>query len=87
MKHFEITISVRDAKKAQDLLNDCRGLREFLSQDASNAWSDDYDENIENLTAQEEDLISNGIMTVLENVEYILDEQGIEYETRIWNED
>ena len=40
MKHFEITISVRDARKAQDLINDQRGIREQLEQTATNVWSD-----------------------------------------------
>lgn len=87
MKHFEITISVRDARAAQDLLNDCRGLRDFLSQEATNVWCDDYDENIGGLTAEEEDLCSESIMSICDDIKTILDEQGIEYDVRIWNEE
>ena len=87
MKHFEITIDVRDARAAQDLLNDCRGLRDFLSQEATNVWCDDYDENIGDLTAEEEDLCSEGIMSICDDIKTILDEQGIEYDVRIWNEE
>lgn len=87
MKHFEITIDVRDARAAQDLLNDCRGLRDFLSQEATNVWCDDYDENIGDLTAEEEDLCSESIMSIYDDIKTILEEQGIGFSSRIWNED
>ena len=87
MKHFEITIDVRDARAAQDLLNDCRGLRDFLSQEATNVWCDDYDENIGGLTAEEENLCSESIMSIYDDIKTILEEQGIGFCSRIWNED
>ena len=87
MKHFEITISIRDARKAQVVLNDCRGLRDFISQDATNVWCDDYDENYDELCEAEQELLDSGTMDVLDEVKTILDEEGIEYEVRVWNED
>ena len=46
MKRFRFIISLRDARKAQDLLNDERGLREHLDQVSTNVWeSEEYDED------------------------------------------
>ena len=86
MKHFEITISVRDARKAQDLINDQRGIREQLEQTATNVWSDYYDEEIFG-EVEDEDYADECLMDFFDEVVSMLDDNGIEFETRVWNED
>ena len=86
MKHFEITISIRDARKVQDLFTDNRGFRENLSQDASNVWSDYYDEETFG-EIEDEDYADECLMDLLDELTSFLDDNNIEYEYRVWNED
>lgn len=49
MKKLVIEVSVRDTRKAQDAINDCRQLNSQLEQIASNVWEsskhfDEWDE-------------------------------------------
>lgn len=42
-----IEVSVRDAKKAADAINDCNEFRDKLEQTASNVWEYEYHDDCE----------------------------------------
>lgn len=86
MKHFEITISLRDARKAMDVINDNRGIRDNLDQASSNVWYDHYD-SVTFGEIEDEDYVDECTMDMLDEVKSLLDDNGIEYEVRIYNED
>ena len=81
MIHFEITISLRDARKANDVINYDRYLNNNLEQTSTNVWEDlrkDVDDEEE---ADEKTLM------LLDSLTEILYAMGIEYEKRVYNED
>ena len=86
MKHFEITFSLRDAQRAQTIINDYRPFREQLSQASTNMWEDYYDEETFG-EIQDEDYAGECLMDFLDEFKSWLDEYGLEYEVRVFNED
>ena len=81
MIHFEITISLRDARKANDVINYDRYLNNNLEQTSTNVWEDlrkDVDD--------EEEADEKALM-LLDSLTEILYAMGIEYEKRVYNED
>lgn len=85
MKHFEITISLRDAARAQMLLNAERGLREGLTQTSTNTYEDYYDEGTFGELLDEE-YSDECLMDYLDEFTSWLDDMGIEYEKEVWEE-
>ncbi len=81
MLHFEITISVRDARKAQDVINYDRYLNSHLEQSSTNVWEDlrsDIDD---------EDVANEKTLMLLDNLLGVFYSLGIEFEKRVYNED
>lgn len=81
MIHFEITVSVRDARKANDVINYDRYLNNNLEQTSTNVWEDlrkDVDD---------EEIADEKTLMFLDSLTEILYAMGIEFEKRVYNED
>ena len=81
MLHFEITVSVRDARKAQDVISYDRYLNNHLEQSSTNVWEDlrsDIDD---------EDVANEKTLMLLDNLLGVFYSLGIEFEKRVYNED
>jgi hypothetical protein len=81
MKHFQVTISLRDAAKAQNVINCINHLRKNLDQTSTNVWEDlrkDY---------EDEDIADEYTLMLLDDFMGVLDGHGIEFEKRVYNED
>lgn len=71
MTRFTITISLRDAQRAQVLISDNRYLNDLIDQTSTNVW-----ESINNEFMDEEQ-----VEEILDDIELMLDCQDIEYDT------
>lgn len=71
MTYFTITISLRDAQRAQILISDNRYLNDLIEQTSTNVW-----ESINNEFMDEEQ-----VEEILDDIELMLDCQEIEYDT------
>lgn len=81
MLHFEITVSLRDARKATDIINYDRYLNNHLEQSSTNVWEDlrsDIDD---------EDVANEKTLMLLDNLLGVFYSLGIEFEKRVYNED
>ena len=81
MIHFEITVSVRDARKANDVINYDRYLNNNLEQSSTNVWEDLRKDVEDEETADEKTLM------LLDNLMEVFYALGIEFEKRVYNED
>ncbi len=77
MRQFTIEVSARDAKRANEIFRDERGLSEYLIQTSSNVWESASFENEEDLS---EEYISERIEEWLDGIKDVFDSVGIEYE-------
>lgn len=71
MTRFTITISLRDAQRAQVLISDNRYLEDVIEQTSTNVWESVYNEFMDEEQVEE----------ILDDIELMLDCQEIEYDT------
>lgn len=76
MRQFTIEVSVKDAKRANEIFRDERGLSEYLIQTSSNVWESGSCENEEGLS---EEYISEMTEEWLDGIKEVFDSVGIEY--------
>ena len=81
MIHFEITVSVRDARKANDVINYDRYLNNNLEQSSTNVW-EDLRKDVE-----DEEIADEKTLMLLDNLMEVFYALGIEFEKRVYNED
>lgn len=78
MRNFEIEISLRDAQRANTLINDNRGICEMLDQTSTNTWElkqvdEDFDPSFS------EEYTEERVEEILDEVKDLLDSASIEY--------
>ncbi len=78
MRQFTIEVSVRDAQRANTLINDNRGIREMLDQTSTNTWElkqveEDCDPSLS------EEYMEERVEEMLNEVKDLLDSASIEY--------
>ena len=76
MRKFTIEVSLKDAKKAQDLFFNERGLSEYLDHPYTNVWEsqEDTDPNFS------DEWMTEVLQEWLDEIKGALDAAGIEYE-------
>ena len=81
MIHFEITVSVRDARKANDVINYDHYLNNNLEQSSTNVWEDIRKD------VEDEEIADEKTLMLLDNLMEVFYALGIEFEKRVYNED